>query len=76
MPLIWERLTEVTPDHHDSLMRPIGFVRRKEVNVGAKSPNVWQSMRGVTDTIDTNTHTGLVRETCYLGGVIDLANNV
>ena len=35
MPLIGQAHPKITPDHHQPLMRPISFIGRKQVDIGA-----------------------------------------
>ena len=51
MPLMRQRHPETFADHHDPLMRAIGFIGAEQIHITAQIADIGKAMRGITDPV-------------------------
>ena len=76
MSLIGQPVGKRPPNNHHALMRAIGFIAGKQVDIGAKRGDIRQAMGGHADTINAGDGTRRMRHRDNLGDRIFLADNV
>ena len=76
MSLIGQKLAQRPPYHHDTLMRPIGFIAGKEIDIGAHITDIRQTMWRITDPINADKSPCSMRQRGNFSDRIDLSDHI
>ncbi len=76
MPLIWKRHAKFTAYHHDPLVRSIGFIGRKHIDIGTKRIHIRQTMRRIADAIDNHKGASVMCNLRDFGHGVDITDDI